>query len=189
MSSNKIVIRRYKSTSRDSLQISFFSLLLLHLYLSTIINTLLNNLILFDLFDLCLYLILRIDKQKYFDISNVELSDVAKLNRLKKKFFSILIILNILSVLSIYKSLQYKLRKSLSYISNICKRLINYFRLLEIARHSCIIAIHINLNVLKHRIIELLEKQSCSRLCRNINKLEIDVIITILLAIEYIKLD
>ncbi len=93
---------------------------------------------------------LQIDKQEYFDVFDVKLNDVAKLNKLKKKFSLILIASNILFSLSIYKSLQYELTKSLSCISNIYKTLINYFRLRIIARHSRIIVTYINLNTLKY---------------------------------------
>ncbi len=106
----------------------------------------------------------QIDKQECPSIFDAKPSDVAKLNKLKKKLSLILIASNILSLLSIYKSLQYELTKSLSYMSNIYKTLIDYFRLLIIARHNCIIVTYINLNTLKHRIIKLLKKQSCSQL-------------------------
>jgi len=90
----------------------------------------------------------RIDKQECSSVSNAESRDVAKLNNLKKKSFLISIASKILSLLFVYKSLQYELRKSISYMSNICKTLINYFKLLIIARHNQRIAININLNVL-----------------------------------------
>jgi len=107
---------------------------------------------------------LQIDKQKCSNIFNAKLNNVAKLNKLKKKFFLISIASNILFFISIYKSLQYELIKSLSCISNIYKMLIDYFKLLIIARHNYIIVTYINLNTLKYQIIKLLKKQSCSRL-------------------------
>lgn len=87
-------------------------------YFTKCINTLPNVSILLRIIDIYLYLILRIDKQEYSSIFNAESSNVAKLNRLKKKFSLNVIASKILSLLLIYKSIQYKLRKSLLYISN-----------------------------------------------------------------------
>jgi hypothetical protein len=131
----------------------------------------------------------RIDEQECPNVFDAKPSDVAKLDKLKKKPFLISIASKILSFLSVYKSLQYELTKSLSFMSNTYETSINYFRLLIIARHSRIIVIHINLNALKHRIIKLLEKRSCSRLRRDVNEPRIDVFIRIFLAIRCIKLN
>jgi hypothetical protein len=131
----------------------------------------------------------QIDKQECPNVFDAESSDVAKLDKLKTKPSLTSIALNILSLLSIYKPLQYELTKSLSCVSNIYKTLIDYFRLLIIARHSRIIITYINLNTLKHRIIKSLEKQSRSRLWRDVNRSKINVFIRILLAIRCIKLN
>ncbi len=106
----------------------------------------------------------RIDKQECSSVIDIELRDVAKLDNLKKKFFLISIVFKILSLLSIYKSLQYKLRKSLSCMSNIYQTSIDYFRLLIIAKYSCIIVIYINLNVYKQIITNSPEKKPRSYL-------------------------
>jgi len=131
----------------------------------------------------------RIDEQECPGVSDAEPSDVAKLDKLKKKPFLTSIASNISPLSPIYKPLQYELTKPLSCVPNTCETSIDYFRLLIIARHSRIIVTHINLNALKHRITKPLEKRSRSRLWRDVNGLEIDVFMRILLSMGCMKLD
>jgi len=86
---------------------------------------------------------LRIDKQECSSISNNTLDNVAKLNRLKKKFSLILIASKILSLLSIYRLLQYELKKLILYVST----------------STLIFFTQFNASFLEHsKLLELLEK-------------------------------
>lgn len=106
----------------------------------------------------------RIDKQELSGVSDVELFAVAKFDSFKKKSSLISIESKILSLLSVYKSLQYKSRESLPCVSDIYKRSIDYFRLFIIAKYSSIIVTNINLNVYQQTIIKLPKKRSYSYL-------------------------
>lgn len=131
----------------------------------------------------------RIDEQECSSISNAEPNDVAKLDELKNKPSLISIASKILPPSPIYKPLQYKLRKPLLCVLDTCQASIDYFRLLIIARHSRIIAIHTNLNALKQTFIKSPEKSPCSRLWHDVTRLEIDVFVRILLAMSCMQLN
>jgi hypothetical protein len=131
----------------------------------------------------------RIDEQECPGVPDAEPSDVAKLDRLKKKPSLTSIASNIPSPSPTYKPLQYELTKPLPRVPNTCETSIDYFRLLITARHSRMIATHTNLNALKHRMTKSLEKRSRSRLWRDVNGPEIDVFMGILLAMGCMKLD
>ena len=105
----------------------------------------------------------RIDKQECFNVFDAKSRDVANLDNLKTKLFLISIVSKILFLSLDYISLQYKLRKSISCVFDTCITLIDYFKLLIIAKYNRIIATFINLNILKYRITKSLKKEFYSQ--------------------------